>query len=29
VLVFRGITFVFPAFLGFFTLRWLRARGYA
>ncbi len=29
VLVFRGITFVFPAFLGFFTLRWLRAKGYA
>jgi hypothetical protein len=29
VLVFRGITFVFPAGLGFFTLRWLRAQGYA
>jgi uncharacterized membrane protein YbhN (UPF0104 family)/membrane-associated phospholipid phosphatase len=29
VLVFRGITFVFPAILGFFTLRWLRAKGYA
>jgi len=29
VLVFRGITFVFPSILGFFTLRWLRARGYA
>ena len=29
VLVFRTITFVFPALLGFFTLRWLRAKGYA
>lgn len=29
VLVFRFITFVFPACLGFFTLRWLRAKGYA
>jgi uncharacterized membrane protein YbhN (UPF0104 family) len=29
VLVFRGITFVLPPFVGFFTLRWLRARGYA
>jgi uncharacterized membrane protein YbhN (UPF0104 family) len=29
VLVYRGITFALPAFVGFFTLRWLRARGYA
>ncbi len=29
VLVFRGITFVIPPFFGFFTLRWLRAKGYA
>jgi len=29
VLVYRGITFAVPAILGFFTLRWLRARGYA
>jgi glycosyltransferase 2 family protein len=29
VLVYRGITFALPAFTGFFTLRWLRARGYA
>jgi uncharacterized membrane protein YbhN (UPF0104 family) len=29
VLVFRGITFAIPPFFGFFTLRWLRARGYA
>ena len=29
VLVYRGITFAVPAGVGFFTLRWLRARGYA
>jgi glycosyltransferase 2 family protein len=29
VLVFRGITFAIPPFFGFFTLRWLRAKGYA
>jgi len=29
VLVFRAITFALPPFLGFFTLRWLRAQGYA
>jgi uncharacterized membrane protein YbhN (UPF0104 family) len=29
VLVFRGITFLIPPFFGFFTLRWLRAKGYA
>jgi uncharacterized membrane protein YbhN (UPF0104 family) len=29
VLVYRGITFALPAAVGFFTLRWLRARGYA
>jgi uncharacterized membrane protein YbhN (UPF0104 family) len=29
VLVFRGITFVIPPFFGFFTLRGLRAKGYA
>jgi uncharacterized protein (TIRG00374 family) len=29
VLVYRGITFAVPAIAGFFTLRWLRARGYA
>jgi glycosyltransferase 2 family protein len=29
VLVYRGITFALPAIVGFFTLRWLRARGYA
>ena len=29
VLVYRGITFALPALTGFFTLRWLRARGYA
>ena len=29
VLVFRGITFVIPPFFGYFTLRWLRAKGYA
>jgi uncharacterized membrane protein YbhN (UPF0104 family)/membrane-associated phospholipid phosphatase len=29
VLVYRGITFALPAFTGFFTLRWMRARGYA
>jgi uncharacterized membrane protein YbhN (UPF0104 family)/membrane-associated phospholipid phosphatase len=28
VIVFRGITFALPALLGFFTLRWERARGY-
>jgi uncharacterized membrane protein YbhN (UPF0104 family) len=29
VLVFRGITFLIPPIFGFFTLRWLRAKGYA
>lgn len=29
VLVFRTVTFVFPPIFGFFTLRWLRIRGYA
>jgi uncharacterized membrane protein YbhN (UPF0104 family)/membrane-associated phospholipid phosphatase len=29
VLVFRGITFALPPIFGFFTLRWLRAKGYA
>ncbi len=29
VLVFRAITFAIPPIFGFFTLRWLRARGYA
>jgi uncharacterized membrane protein YbhN (UPF0104 family)/tRNA A-37 threonylcarbamoyl transferase component Bud32 len=29
VLVYRAITFLLPATLGYFTLRWLRARGYA
>jgi len=29
VLVFRGITFAIPPFFGFFTLRWLRSKGYA
>ena len=29
VLVFRGVTFLIPPFFGFFTLRWLRAKGYA
>jgi len=29
VIVFRGITFAIPPFFGFFTLRWLRAQGYA
>jgi uncharacterized membrane protein YbhN (UPF0104 family) len=29
VLVFRGITFALPPVFGFFTLRWLRAKGYA
>ncbi len=29
VIVFRGITFALPAILGFFTLRWERARGLA
>jgi uncharacterized membrane protein YbhN (UPF0104 family) len=29
VLVFRGVTFAIPPFFGFFTLRWLRAKGYA
>ena len=29
VLVFRGITFAIPPFFGFFTLRYLRAKGYA
>jgi uncharacterized membrane protein YbhN (UPF0104 family)/membrane-associated phospholipid phosphatase/tRNA A-37 threonylcarbamoyl transferase component Bud32 len=29
VLVFRAITFAIPPIFGFFTLRWLRAKGYA
>jgi uncharacterized membrane protein YbhN (UPF0104 family)/membrane-associated phospholipid phosphatase len=29
VIVFRGITFAIPPIFGFFTLRWLRAKGYA
>jgi uncharacterized membrane protein YbhN (UPF0104 family)/membrane-associated phospholipid phosphatase len=29
VLVFRAVTFAIPPFFGFFTLRWLRAKGYA
>jgi uncharacterized membrane protein YbhN (UPF0104 family)/membrane-associated phospholipid phosphatase len=29
VLVFRGITFAIPPIFGFFTLRWLRDKGYA
>jgi uncharacterized protein (TIRG00374 family) len=29
VLLFRFITFLLPPIFGFFTLRWLRARGYA
>ena len=29
VLVFRAITFAIPPIFGFFTLRWLRSRGYA
>jgi uncharacterized membrane protein YbhN (UPF0104 family)/membrane-associated phospholipid phosphatase len=29
VLLFRGITFLLPPVFGFFTLRWLRAKGYA
>ncbi len=29
VIVFRGITFAIPPVFGFFTLRWLRAKGYA
>jgi uncharacterized membrane protein YbhN (UPF0104 family) len=29
VLVFRAITFAIPPIFGFFTLRWLRGRGYA
>jgi uncharacterized membrane protein YbhN (UPF0104 family)/membrane-associated phospholipid phosphatase len=29
VIVFRAITFAFPPIIGFFTLRWQRARGYA
>ena len=29
VLVFRGITFAIPPIFGFFTLKWLRAQGYA
>jgi len=28
VLVYRGVTFVLPPIVGFFTLRWLRKRGY-
>jgi uncharacterized membrane protein YbhN (UPF0104 family)/membrane-associated phospholipid phosphatase len=29
VVVFRGVTFAIPPIFGFFTLRWLRAKGYA
>jgi uncharacterized membrane protein YbhN (UPF0104 family)/membrane-associated phospholipid phosphatase len=29
VIVFRGITFAIPPIFGFFTLRWLRNKGYA
>jgi uncharacterized membrane protein YbhN (UPF0104 family)/membrane-associated phospholipid phosphatase len=29
VIVFRGVTFAIPPIFGFFTLRWLRAKGYA
>jgi uncharacterized membrane protein YbhN (UPF0104 family) len=29
VIVFRGITFALPPVFGFFTLRWLRSKGYA
>jgi uncharacterized membrane protein YbhN (UPF0104 family)/membrane-associated phospholipid phosphatase len=29
VIVFRGITFALPPIFGFFTLRWLRGKGYA
>ena len=29
VIVFRGITFAIPPIFGFFTLRWLRGKGYA
>ena len=29
VLVFRAVTFAIPPFFGYFTLRWLRAQGYA
>ena len=29
VLVFRAITFLIPPFFGYFTLRWLKAQGYA
>ena len=29
VIVFRAITFAIPPIFGFFTLRWLRAKGYA
>lgn len=29
VILFRGITFVLPPIIGFFTLRWLRRAGYA
>ncbi len=29
MIVYRGITFVLPAIYGFFTLRWMRAKGYA
>ena len=29
VIVFRAITFAVPPIIGFVTLRWLRARGYA
>jgi glycosyltransferase 2 family protein len=29
VLIFRGITFLLPAIYGFFTLRWMRAKGLA
>jgi uncharacterized membrane protein YbhN (UPF0104 family)/membrane-associated phospholipid phosphatase len=29
VVAFRGVTFAIPPIFGFFTLRWLRAKGYA
>jgi uncharacterized membrane protein YbhN (UPF0104 family)/membrane-associated phospholipid phosphatase/tRNA A-37 threonylcarbamoyl transferase component Bud32 len=29
VIVYRGITFFLPAMYGFFTLRWMRSKGYA
>ena len=29
VILYRGITFVLPAIYGYFTLRWMRSKGYA